>query len=58
MATDPYNFTSITLLPDGDTLEQPSQYGVGIGYKMEGHTFAFDYRKIKWSDTKGYEAFS
>lgn len=47
----------LTLLPDGDTLEQPSEYGVGIAYEMQGHTFAFDYRKVKWSDAKGYEAF-
>ncbi len=24
---------------------------------MGQHTFAFDYKKIKWSDAKGYEAF-
>lgn len=47
----------LTLLPDGDKLEQPSEYGVGIAYQMQGHTFAFDYRKIQWSDAKGYEAF-
>ncbi len=38
----------------GDTLEQPEEYGVGIAYEMGQHTFAFDYRKIKWSDAKGY----
>jgi len=47
----------LTLLPDGDTLEQPSEYGVGVAYVMGQHTFAIDYRKIKWSDAKGYEAF-
>lgn len=47
----------LTLLPDGDKLEQPSEYGVGIAYQMQGHTLAFDYRKIQWSDAKGYEAF-
>lgn len=47
----------LTLLPDGDKLEQPEEYGVGIAYQMGQHTFAFDYRKIKWSDAKGYEAF-
>ena len=46
-----------SLLPAGDTLEQPSEYGVGISYEMQGHTFAFDYRKIKWSDAKGYGDF-
>ena len=47
----------LTLLPDGDTLEQPEEYGVCISYEMGQHTFAFDYRKIKWSDAKGYSAF-
>ena len=47
----------LSLLPDGDTLEQPEEYGVGIAYEMGQHTFAFDYKKIKWSNAKGYEAF-
>jgi long-chain fatty acid transport protein len=37
-----------------DTLEQPSEMGVGIAYAMGQHTFAFDYKKIKWSDAEGY----
>ncbi len=44
-------------LPNGDTLEQPEEFGVGIAYEMGQHTFAFDYKKIKWSDTKGYGDF-
>ena len=45
------------LLPAGNTLEQPEEYGVGIGYVMGQHTFAFDYKKIKWSDADGYGDF-
>jgi len=52
-ATGPFNLT----LPAGDTLEQPEEFGVGIAYEMGQHTFAFDYKKIKWSDTKGYGDF-
>jgi long-chain fatty acid transport protein len=37
-----------------DTLEQPAEMGVGIAYVMGQHTFAFDYKKVKWSDTLGY----
>lgn len=37
-----------------DTLEQPAEAGVGIAYVMGQHTFAFDYKKIKWSDAEGY----
>jgi len=40
-----------------DKLEQPSEYGVGLAYAMGQHTFAFDYKKIKWSDSKGYGDF-
>lgn len=47
----------LTLLPDGDTLEQPAEYGAGIAYEMGQHTFAFDYKKIQWSSAKGYKAF-
>ena len=43
--------------PMGDDLEQPEEYGVGIAYEMGQHTFAFDYKKIKWSDAKGYGDF-
>jgi len=37
-----------------DTLEQPAEIGAGIAYVMGQHTFAFDYKKIKWSDAEGY----
>jgi long-chain fatty acid transport protein len=55
---------SIATAPFGDdilngsnTLEQPEEYGVGIAYVMGQHTFAFDYKKIKWSDAEGYSDF-
>ena len=38
----------------GDTLEQPAEFGVGVSYVMGEHTFAFDYRNVQWSDSKGY----
>lgn len=40
-----------------DTLEQPAEIGIGIGYEMGQHLFAFDYKKIKWTDAKGYSDF-
>ncbi len=52
-ATVPFGIT----LPDGDHLEQPAEFGVGIAYTMGEHTFAFDYKKIQWSDAKGYKDF-
>ncbi len=44
-------------LMGSDILEQPAEYGVGFAYAMGQHTFAFDYKKIKWSDAKGYGDF-
>ena len=44
-------------LPYGNEIEQPSEYGVGIAYATAQHTFAFDYKKIKWSDAKAYSDF-
>jgi len=40
-----------------DDLEQPAEMGVGASYTMGGHTLALDYKKIKWSDAKGYKDF-
>jgi long-chain fatty acid transport protein len=41
----------------GDNLEQPAEMGIGVSYAIDGHTFAVDYKKIKWSDAKGYKDF-
>ncbi|MBD3727719.1 MAG: outer membrane protein transport protein, partial [Moraxella osloensis] len=41
----------------GDHLEQPAELGVGVSFTEQGHTFAFDYKRIKWSDAKGYKDF-
>ncbi len=38
-------------------LSTPAEIGVGASYKMGEQTFAIDYKKIKWSDAKGYEDF-
>ncbi|MCF6206708.1 MAG: porin [Sulfurovum sp.] len=52
-ATAPFGIS----LPDNDTLEQPAEYGIGLSYVMGQHTFAFDYKRIKWSSAKGYQDF-
>jgi len=44
-------------LPDGDHLDQPAEYGVGLSYSSGGHTFAVDYKRIAWSDAAGYKVF-
>ena len=40
-----------------DELSTPEEMGIGVSYKLGGSTFALDYKKIKWSDAKGYEDF-
>lgn len=40
-----------------DDLEQPAEIGVGASFTEQGHTFAVDYKRIKWSDAKGYKDF-
>jgi len=41
----------------GNHLEQPSEVGVGVGYEYGDSKFAFDYKRIAWSDAKGYKEF-
>lgn len=38
-------------------METPSEYGVGVSYKMEGHTIALDYKHISWEDAEVYKDF-
>lgn len=40
-----------------NTLATPAEYGVGISYATDGHTLAFDYKKIKWESAAGYQDF-
>jgi len=56
-ATQP--FADMGMFPEAmaNNLEQPAEIGVGIGYKIGQHTFAFDYKQIQWSDAKGYQDF-
>jgi long-chain fatty acid transport protein len=54
VATGPFG---ADILNGSDKLEQPEEYGVGIAYVTGQHTFAFDYKKIKWSDAEGYGDF-
>jgi len=56
-ATKP--FVDFGIFPQAmeDHLEQPAEIGLGIGYEVDEHTLAFDYKQIKWSDAKGYKDF-
>ncbi len=57
VATKP--FADFGIFPGvmGNILEQPAEFGVGIGYIMGQHSFAFDYKKIQWSKAAGYQDF-
>ncbi len=39
---------------DDLNLEQPTEYGIGIGADFGNVRLVADYKKIKWSDAKGY----
>ena len=54
-ATTP--FVGIFPAAMSDKLEQPAEIGVGASYTIAGHTFAIDYKRIEWSDAKGYKDF-
>jgi len=56
-ATKPFVDFGIFPKAMDDHLEQPAEIGVGIGYTQDKHTFAFDYKQIKWADAKGYKDF-
>ncbi len=56
-ATAPFVGFGIFPAAMGDFLEQPAEIGVGASYVMGSNTFAVDYKKIKWSDAKGYKDF-
>jgi long-chain fatty acid transport protein len=42
---------------NNDKLSTPAEMGIGVSYAFSGNTIAVDYKKIKWSDAKGYEDF-
>ncbi len=51
-------FQALPNFPEiGDTLEQPAEYGIGLGYTYGPHSIAIDYKKIAWSSATGYEQF-
>lgn len=57
VATKPFVDFGIFPATMANTLEQPAEMGVGIGYTMDQHTIALDYKQTKWSDAKGYKEF-
>jgi len=56
-ATQP--FVDFGIFPGvmGNDLEQPAEFGAGVAYVYGGHSFAFDYKSIQWSDARGYQDF-
>jgi len=50
-------FTGMANGYTNDTLSTPAEFGLGASYKMNEHTVAIDYKKIKWTDASGYQDF-
>jgi long-chain fatty acid transport protein len=42
---------------DNSKISTPAEMGVGISYKMNEHTIAFDYKRILWEDAETYKDF-
>ena len=38
-------------------ISAPAEAGLGISYKVQRHTFAFDYKRILWEDAETYKDF-
>jgi long-chain fatty acid transport protein len=57
-ATAPFVQQGIFPATMSNNLEQPAEFGVGISYKMNNNTFAFDYKNIQWGGAKGYKDFN
>ena len=47
----------VTTVTSGDSLDQPAEMGIGLGYKMGNNTFGVDVKRVNWSDVKGYKDF-
>ena len=40
-----------------DHLEQPAEFGVGVAHQLKRVTYTIDYKKVQWSEAKGYKDF-
>ncbi len=52
-------FVSMGIFPGAmsNELSTPAEMGVGVSYRISGHTIAADYKQINWSDAEGYSDF-
>jgi len=41
----------------GDRLDQPTEFGIGFGYKFGHSTVGVDAKRVEWSKAKGYRDF-
>lgn len=58
MEGGPMGFVNSDNTPYSNTkLASPAELGVGISYKLGENTFAFDYKRIFWSDADTYKDF-
>jgi long-chain fatty acid transport protein len=48
---------NVQSVKSGDTLDQPTEMGLGVAYKMGNNLFAMDLKRVEWSDVAGYKDF-
>ncbi len=41
----------------GSHLDQPAEFGIGLGWRSGPHGIAIDWRRIQWSSASGYKQF-
>jgi long-chain fatty acid transport protein len=63
VATRNFNINNATGVPGaatgfGDKLNQPSEVGLGVALKLDGHTLALDWKQYGWGNADGYKDFN
>ena len=53
-------FTGLPGFPRGigSRLDQPAEFGIGLGWRSGSHGIAIDWRRVQWSHAAGYEQFN
>jgi long-chain fatty acid transport protein len=44
-------------IPVGNNLDQPAEFGIGLGWRSGPHGVAIDWKRIQWGHASGYKEF-
>lgn len=55
--TNPATDFQLTSIVTSDTLQQPAEYGIGLGFVNEPWTTTFDVKNVAWNKATGYKQF-